>query len=272
MARRALPFVAGGLAVALVGWSGGAASGSQATESVVLDQAQHEFYSGRYEAAARLAATAATEAGRLPALEIRTAAIHFQLKRLIGDADNKSRAFRDCETCDGLLKAFLADFEAGRALARSRLAASPDDEAATFFLGKINLNYVWLQLATMGRRTGWGEYREARRSIDAVLKKNPTHIRATVAKAWIEYIVDTRVPFLLQWTLGGGSRKKALEMMLKATDAGGERYAAAEARFGLWEMLAREKRFADAAEIARQLAGQFPDNQELRRFIAEHGK
>jgi len=61
-----------------------------------------------------------------------------------------------------------------------------------FFLGKLDLNYVWLQLGPLRRKTGWDEYWEARRSLDAVLKANPRHVRARVARAWIDYIVDTR--------------------------------------------------------------------------------
>ena len=62
-----------------------------------------------------------------------------------------------------LLSAFIADTDRARALARTRLEKNPDDEAALFLLGKIDLNYVWLQLGTRGRKTGWDEYWEARR-------------------------------------------------------------------------------------------------------------
>jgi len=72
------------------------------------------------------------------------------------------------------------------ALARERLQSSPGDETAQFFLGKMNLNYVWLQLGPLGRKTGWDEYWEARRSLDPVLKRNPAHVRARVACASID--------------------------------------------------------------------------------------
>ncbi|HXW06452.1 MAG TPA: hypothetical protein VD833_14545 [Vicinamibacterales bacterium] len=37
-----------------------------------------------------------------------------------------------------------------------------------FFLGKVDLNDVWLQSGTLGRKPGWDEYWEARRSLDQV--------------------------------------------------------------------------------------------------------
>jgi hypothetical protein len=52
-----------------------------------------------------------------------------------------------------------------QAIARARLEVDPGDEQMLFFLGKVDLNYVWLQLGTLGRKTGWDEYWEARRSL-----------------------------------------------------------------------------------------------------------
>ena len=47
-------------------------------------------------------------------------------------------------------------------------------------------------------------------------------------------------------------------------------FTAAEAKFGLWEMLAREKQFDEAVAVARDLLRAFPENRELARFVAEH--
>ncbi len=121
--------------------------------------------------------------------ELRTSALLFQLKALLDrpadkDIDTED-ALRSCATCGALVAAFLEDLHHGQALARARLRADPDDETVLFFLGKLDLNYVWLQLGTLGRRTGWDEYREARRSLDAVLKAHPQNVRALVARGWI---------------------------------------------------------------------------------------
>ncbi len=138
-----------------------------------------------------------------------------------------------------------------------------------FYYGKLDLNYVWLQLSTLGKRTGWGEYWNARHSMDAVLETNPNNVRARVARAWIEYIVDTRVPFGMKWMLGGGDRKKALKALTEAAAVNADIYDKAEAEFGLWDMLVRDKRRDDALVVAKRLVKDFPENQDLQRFIQQ---
>jgi hypothetical protein len=265
-----------------------AAIGSAAAAQVVADpspnlgqrqtlaDAQRHFYSGRYEAAAALAlALRAEDSADLAGYELRTSAIHFQIKRLMADGGSdssnadrdKERAFRQCAGCPGLMKDFLGDFAEGRASARERLKNNPNDESALFFLGKIDLNYVWLQLGTLGRRTGWDEYWEARRSLDQVLKRNPKHVRARVARAWIDYIVDTRMPWGTAWMLGGGNKKKAHAAIRDAAELDAEIFVEAEADFALWDLHVRERKIAEAVPVARALAKQFPDNKELVRFL-----
>jgi hypothetical protein len=106
--------------------------------------------------------------------------------------------------------------------------------------------------------------------MDAILEQHPTHVRARVAKAWIEYIVDTRTPWGFGWILGGGNKKRALEMLrAAAADPQAGLFDRTEAEFALWEMLVRERNFSAAAEIARRLAVEFPENRELARFLEE---
>ena len=129
----------------------------------------------------------------LEALEVRTSALHFLLRDVLGNDVDRGRAFKQCSTCAPLLEAFLSDTAKGQAIARDRLDVDPRDTDALFYLGKLNLNYVWLHVETLGRKTGWGEYWEARRSLDAALKDNPLHTRARVARAWVDYIVGTKI-------------------------------------------------------------------------------
>ena len=96
-------------------------------------------------------------------------------------------------------------------------------------------------------------------------------MRAQVARAWIDYIVDTKVTLGFRWVLGGGDRKKALETMHRAALEMGDPFARTEAGFGLWEMEIREKNFPEAVAIARVLARDYPENAELARFLAAHG-
>jgi tetratricopeptide (TPR) repeat protein len=238
---------------------------------VTLADAQRLFYGGHYDAAAAMALTLRAAApDDLATYELRTSALHFRIKREMGDAADKGDALKHCLPCPALLDEMTAETEAGQTVAHARLKESPKDAATLFYLGKIDLNHVWLYLGTLGRKTGWNEYWEARHSLDAVLKLQPDYVRARVARAWIDYIVDTRVPWALQWVLGGGNKKHALAAAREAADADTDFYSRTEARFSLWEMLAREKRFDEAVTIARRLAIDFPDNRELVRFIARH--
>lgn len=237
-----------------------------------LADAQHLFYSGSYEASAALALTLEQSGPEmLAAHELRTSALHFQIKRAMGEGADKDAALRSCGVCAALIADFSSDFTAGQALSRSRLLANPADENARFFLGKLDLNYVWLHLGTLGRRTGWSEFREARRSLDEVLQMNPTNCRARVAHAWIEYIVDTRVPHGVRWLLGGGNKKHGLAVVMDVARTEADFYIRTEAAFGLWEMQIREHDFTGAAVTARVLARDFPENRELAKFLAAHG-
>jgi hypothetical protein len=165
---------------------------------------------------------------------------------------------------------FVADTRRAQQIARALVAASPSDEDALFLLGRLDLNYVWLQLGTLGKKTGWGEYWEARKSLDKVLKQNPGHLRAKVARAWIDYIVDTKAPRGTRWILGGGNKKKGLQAVREAATADAGLYVRAEAGFALWDMQVREKKIADAVATARLLAEDFPTNPDLQKFLAAH--
>ena len=234
-----------------------------------LADAQQLFYNGRYAEAADLSRQLSTSDEMLAIYELRTSAVLFQIRRALGEPKDKDKAFKACEPCPRLLGAFMKEFAAGRAEAQAVLARTPDDLEARFFLGKLDLNYVWLVLGTLGRKTGWNEYWEARKSMDAVLAADPQHLRARVARAWIDYIVDTRMPWGTGWLLGGGNKKKALTVMGEAVAVDDDFYDNAEALFGLWDMQVREKNFKAALVPARRLAELFPENHEIARFVSE---
>ncbi len=237
-----------------------------------LAAAQSLFYNGQYAEAAEATETLVGADADLAAHELRTAALLFQLRRAIGEPQDKEKAFKACERCPGLYADFMAQLKAGQEDARAVLKAHPDDANALFFLGKLDLNYVWLVLGTLGRRTGWDEYWEARHSLDAALKLQPDHLRARVARAWIDYIVDTRMPWGTGWLLGGGNKKRAMSVMREAAEASGDFYDSAEALFGLWDMQVRERRFTEALDSARRLSVLFPNNPEVARFVATRSR
>jgi len=182
-------------------------------------------------------------------------------------SDLKGDALKRCATCPRLISEFVAEIRRGQDLAHAALATNPDDDAALFFLGKMDLNYVWLQLGVLGRKTGWDEYWEARRSLDAVLKHDPQHVRARVARAWIDYIVDTKMPWGTRWLLGGGNRKQALVDVRQAAAMDTDFFTHAEAAFALWDMYIRERDLVDATGVAERLERDFPDNRELAAFL-----
>ena len=260
--------VAGLLADGALSGAGGVPA---ATTSTSLSLAQEAFYNAHYEQAAAQALESRSSApDDLAAYELRTTALLFQVKRLIGDDKKRSTDVKACEHCPDLVAAFLSDISAAQGLARERLRVDPADEEGLYFLGKIDLNYVWLHLGPLGRRAGWSEYWEARRSLDSVLRRNPDHVRARVARAWVDYIVGTRMPRGTKWLAGGGNRQRALKTMREAAAASADFYSSAEARFGLWEMLVRERDFSAALDVARSLMLDFPSNRELANFVEAH--
>jgi len=247
------------------------ASGNASDEAVGLDEAQRLFYNGRYDAADALTRNLCTaDLEGLDGCEVRSSTLLFEIKRAVSGRGDVSKAFKACERCADWLTAFKALTLSTQGIARAQLKAVPSDDNTRFFLGKIDLNYVWLQLGILGHKTGWAEYWEARKSLEAVLKQNPNNIRARVARAWIDYIVDTQMPRGTRWVLGGGNKKRGLAVVREAADADADVFIRAEAGFALWDMQVREKNIAGAVETARGLARDFPDNEELRKFLNAH--
>jgi len=254
-------------------WVRGAELGvtSQSQSPLELADAMRLFYTGRYEDAAAMALELrAEDDADLASYELRSSALLFQIRRAIGEPKDKEKALKQCAPCASLMSEFRTEIDKGRERARERLKSDPKDVTARFFLGKLNLNYVWLQLGTLGRRTGWDEYWEARHSLDAVLKENPNHVRGRVARAWIDYIVDTRMPWGTEWILGGGDKKRALKTVGEAARAKVDFFDQTEATFALWDMQVREKNFKEAVVVARGIARDFPENRDVARFLELH--
>jgi len=236
-------------------------------EPPAIPDAQRLFYNARYEETAALALVLRGSGIDNAAIaELRGSALLFQLKELL-EGGPKEAKVSDCATCPPLIADFLAEFNRGRGLARTALALDPHDDTALFCLGKIDLNYVWLQLGLLHRKTGWDEYWEARESLDELLRRNPGHVRAKIARAWIAYIVDTRMPWGTRWLLGGGDRKQALVDMRAAVEMDTDVFTHAEAEFALWDIEVRERDMPRATEAARRLARDFPENRKVAAFL-----
>jgi hypothetical protein len=239
-----------------------------ADRPAVLDEGHRLFYNARYEAAAAFALSRCTTPPLdLNACELASSALHFQIKRALDDGE-RQKAWSACAECPALMSTFLEVIARGQAAARATLEANPADDDTRFLLGKLDLNYVWLQLGTLGKKTGLKEYREARRLMDEVVERHPEMVRARVARAWIDYIVDTRMPFGTKWLLGGGNKKRGLAVAREAADTPADFFVATEAIFALWDMQVRERQFPAAIQTARRLVRDFPENPELIKFLA----
>lgn len=234
-----------------------------------IESAQHLFYTSRYTVAADQALQLINETPTdLAAFELRTSALHFQIRRAMGNAKDRKAALAACGSCPALLEVFLAEIGRGRAAAKARLVEAPADEQAMYYLAKIDLSYLWMQLSTLGKRTGWDEYWESKRLLETVLKNNPSHLRARVAQAWMDYIVGSRVPWGTRWLMGGGNKDRGVRAMRNAAAAPGDFYSEVEADFALWEMLVREGKRAEALPIAKDLLAKFPENEDLAKLVS----
>ncbi len=83
-------------------------------------------------------------------------------------------------------------------------------------------------------------------------------MRARVARAWVDYIVDTKMTRGTRWVLGGGSKKRAFIGAREAAGADSEFFVRVEAEFALWEMLVRDRQLPEATTIAQQAGARLP--------------
>ena len=188
----------------------------------------------------------------------------------MGDGADRDRAFKQCAACPVLLAEFQAEITLGQAAARGA-AANADNDNARFFLGKIDLNYVWMQLATLGNCTRWdpghGSAQGHGSHHQAPADAHPRPRRAGVDRLHRRHPRDLGLP------LGAGRWQQETRAGLDAR--GGQRrhghHFTDRSEVGLWEMLVREKQFAEAKTIAKALATEFPENKELAIFIKTHG-
>ena len=244
-----------------------AAAPAAGTRDTLLDEGQRLFFSARYEAAAELMSAPCQE-DRAAACEVRASALLFLMRRELGEAAGKKNAFEGCASCGELLSGFQRATERGRRVVKAELVTRPEDEEVLFLVSKLALNHVWLELGVLGHKTGWNEYWEARKTLDRLLQKNPSHVRGRVARAWIDYIVGTTVPRGVRWLLGGGNKKRGLLVVAEVVEMDrGSFFDQTEAVFALWDMQVREREVSGAVVTARRLARDFPENRELRKFL-----
>src|SRR5690349_3836250 len=94
------------------------APSAQATANDALQAAQRFFYNGDYDRAAAVThGLCAERPDDLDACELRTASLHFQIKKALeetGQRGNKTTAWDACAACPALLSAFVAETARGQ--------------------------------------------------------------------------------------------------------------------------------------------------------------
>jgi hypothetical protein len=116
-------------------------------------------------------------------------------------------------------------------------------------------------------KTGWDEYWEARRSLDLVVRRQPQHVRALVARAWIDYIVRH------QDAVGHAVGARRGHQEASARDRAGSREPPVRflhARRGEVRAVGHASAGTQpeaVAEAGRELADDFPDNREVAAFL-----
>lgn len=116
---------------------------------------------------------------------------------------------------------FMTQLKAGPEGRQSRAGGTPRP-CGRRLPGKLRPELCLARARHARSRTGWTEHRQARRSLEATLKLQPDHLRARVARARIDYIVDTKMPWGTGWVLGGGNKKRAMTVMREAAVALGD--------------------------------------------------
>ena len=95
-----------------VGAGNEAAAPAAGTRDTLLDEGQRLFFSARYDAAAALMSAPCLE-DQAAACEVRASALLFLMRRELGEAAGKKKAFEGCASCGELLSGFQRATERG---------------------------------------------------------------------------------------------------------------------------------------------------------------
>lgn len=147
-------------------------------------------------------------------------------------------------------------------LSQARLKKDPKDIEALYFLGAAE--GLEAAFAAGVERKFMPAFRSGQDSVDhhrAVLKLAPDFHDAELTIGLMNYVIGS-LPLpakMIAATMGvRGSKKRGLENLERVAKEG--KWTRDYARMMLIDLYKREKRFADAAEMARQLAEKYPRN------------
>jgi tetratricopeptide (TPR) repeat protein len=156
-------------------------------------------------------------------------------------------------------------------LSEARLRKDKQDVEALYFLGAAE--GLEAAFAAGVERKFMPAFRSGTDAVDrhrAVLKLAPDFHDAELTIGLMNYVVGS-LPLpakMLAGTMGvRGSKKRGLEALERVAKEG--KWARDIARMLLVDLYKREKRFADAAEMARQLAEKYPRNNLFKLQMTE---
>lgn len=156
-------------------------------------------------------------------------------------------------------------------LAEARLLKNPNDVEALYFLGAT----LGLKAAYEGavERRFMGALRDGNDSVDLhqkVIKLDPNYHDAELTVGMYQYILGD-LPWLVRQVarVGGfsGSKKKGIATLERVTREGN--WAKDDARVMLIPLYKRERRFADAAAVTRELSAKYPRNYIFKLEAAD---
>jgi tetratricopeptide (TPR) repeat protein len=151
-------------------------------------------------------------------------------------------------------------------LADQRLRANPRDVSALYDVGAavgLQASYI----ATVEGRIGgaFGAARRAFNSHERVLELDPSRTDAGLIVGTYRYVIAS-LALPVRWVAYvagfGGDKEKGLELIEQAARHRSD--AQVDAKFALMLLYNREKRFADALAVIRELMARFPRNRVLR--------
>ena len=156
-------------------------------------------------------------------------------------------------------------------LSEARLRKDPKDVEALYFLGAAQ--GLEAAFAAGVERKFMPAFRSGTDSVErhrAVLKLAPEFHDAELTIGLLNYVVGS-LPLpakMLAASMGvRGSKKRGLEALERVATKG--KWARDMARMMLFDLYKREKRFEDAAKIARELAEKYPRNNLFKLQLAD---
>jgi hypothetical protein len=158
-----------------------------------------------------------------------------------------------------------------RLLAEARLKRDPKDVEALYFLGATE--GLKAAFAAGVQRSFMAALRDGSRSVDRhrdVVRLDPTFRDAELTIGFYDYVVGSLplpVKLLASMTGARGSRKRGLETLTRV--AGEGRWARDDAKALLIVLYKREKRYADALALARELGEKYQRNYLFKLEAAD---